>query len=622
MDHRHVRRRDLPYTSRLLRPRLVFALTAVLAPVACGGSGSDQTTPTPQPAQNPCLTASTTEVDAGAAVPPASKPPARPLDSDPRGTIFDVLWDHRSAAARTASSSRLVAPRATMDAGDVAVVQDDADLISPPNTFDLRGDGLRAVPNTAGGFDIVRIDAAFRSELGSRVTLGDDDSVSEDILFGFRFFNRIQTRAFVNSDGNITFGEGDNASTERNVARLVGGAPRVAPFLSDLDPSCGGSVFVRSAADRFTATWCGVRVFDSTQQATLQTSFFPDGSVELKYADTAQFSATEGVVGVSPGHTGVFAPVDLSTATTTGPVSGGAGAVGERFADRITLDLASVAAPFYRTHADAFDQLVIWTDTTLTAGGAFSFEVTVANEIAGNGISPYDASAEFGSAGRLRSVVQMDNIGKFPDDPTQKFLGENNTLSVVGQEVGHRWLAFLQFSDHNRQRSEALLGRDQAHWSFFFNSDASVMEGNRIQDLGGGSFRTVGAVEKYSLLDQYAMGLVRDIDVPPFFYVESPANIQPAATASSAPRVGVTFNGTRRDVLIQDVIEVMGQRVPSADDSPKLLRQAFLFVVSRGRTPAAAAIAKIDRIRRAWESFFTTATEGRARTDTRLLGSS
>src|SRR4029078_12436974 len=133
--------------------------------------------------------------------------------------------------------------------------------------------------------------------------------------------------------------------------------------------------------------------------------------------------------------------------------------------------------------------------------------------------------------------VVMDRLSKFPDDPTQKVLDENSTLSVMGQEVGHRWLAFLKFKDANGASSNALLGRDQAHWSFFFNSDASVMEGNKIDDLGGGSFRTVAAVEKYSLLDQYAMGLVPDLDVPPFFYVESPINVQPAARAESAPRV-------------------------------------------------------------------------------------
>ena len=45
----------------------------------------------------------------------------------------------------------------------------------------------------------------------------------------------------------------------------------------------------------------------------------------------------------------------------------------------------------------------------------------------------------------------------------------------------------------------------------------------------------------YSLLDQYAMGLVRDVDVPPMFYVESPTNVSSSAEADSAPRVGVTF---------------------------------------------------------------------------------
>jgi hypothetical protein len=188
----------------------------------------------------------------------------------------------------------------------------------------------------------------------------------------------------------------------------------------------------------------------------------------------------------------------------------------------------------------------------------------------------------------------------------------------MGQEVGHRWLAYLRFSDHNRQSSAALLGRDEGHWSFFFNSDASVMEGNRIEDLGGGMFRTTAAVERYSLLDQYAMGLVRDTDVAPMFYVENPTNVAGNAQTDSAPRVGVTFSGTRRDVLINDVIDIMGVRQPAMEHSPRVVRQAFLFVVSRGRSAAPADLAKIDRIRRAWETFFTQATSGRGHAETRL----
>ena len=154
----------------------------------------------------------------------------------------------------------------------------------------------------------------------------------------------------------------------------------------------------------------------------------------------------------------------------------------------------------------------------------------------------------------------MDTLGKYPADPQTRFLGENNTVSLLGQESGHRWLAFLKFRDHNGQVSEELLGRDQAHWSFFMDSDASVMEGNDIEDLGGGAFRTAATVQRYSRLDQYAMGYVTESQVPAFFYVEGPSNVVPSREREDAPRTGVTFNGTKRTVLIQDVVAAMGRR--------------------------------------------------------------
>jgi hypothetical protein len=212
----------------------------------------------------------------------------------------------------------------------------------------------------------------------------------------------------------------------------------------------------------------------------------------------------------------------------------------------------------------------------------------------------------------------MDWLGKYPDSPTQKFLGENNTVSVMGQESGHRWLAFLEFRDRTGQRSDQLLGRDLAHWSFFFDSDASVMEGNDIQDLGGGSFKTVAAVQRYSLLDQYAMGLVPDTAVPPFFYVENPTNMSASRKPESAPEVGITFNGTRRDVLIQDVQAIVGVRSPAAADSPRVHRQAFVYLVSGGKTADAGQVAKVDGIRRSWEGFFLQATDGRMQAITTL----
>jgi hypothetical protein len=305
--------------------------------------------------------------------------------------------------------------------------------------------------------------------------------------------------------------------------------------------------------------------------------------------------------------------VDLSAGgSTTSAV-----AVGERFGSQREIDLVAVARRFYQEHPDLYDQLLIWTDTSLTTD-AFAFETTVKNEIRGLGIDVYDNAAAFGSPGRLRSLVMMDALSKYPADPQQTFLGENDTVSLIGQEVGHRWLAFLHFRDASGASSDALLGRDKAHWSFFMDSDASVMEGNDIEDLGGGNFRTRGAVSRYSRLDQYAMGLVGESDVPPFFYVESPVNVQPSRTSTSAPETGVTFSGTRRTVLISDVVAAMGARSPSFRDSARVHRQAFVYVISGGTTLAAADVSKIDGFRRAWEPFFARAVENRMRVETRL----
>jgi hypothetical protein len=599
---------------RALLPAVVAA--SLLAACGGGSNGDGGDEPSPNPGANPCASASLEEgVEAPATVTSeaARQRKRGVLDPNPQWRVFDALWTHRQRIALTGERAAETAGRDAVDIGEIAVVQDEGDLIAPPNTFDLRNTGLRFSRNGSGGYDVRRIDGTFRATLGTRITLTDDDSRQVNVPFSFPMFGRGQTVAFVNSDGNITFEEEDRASTDRNVARLLTGPPRVAPFLADLDPSTGGRVFANAASDQYTVTWCGVRGFDSTQTVTVQATLLPDGTIEMKFSEV---QLQDVIVGISPGRTGDFTPVNLSE---NGPSAGGAAAVGERFADTAQLDTVEVTRKFYRTHPDNYDQLVIWTDAPLV-DDAFAFESTVANEISGIGIGLFDASRDFGSAGRLRSYVVMDDIAQYPDNPLQRVpaIGENSTVSVLGQETGHRWLAFLEFRDHNGNRSSALLGRDEAHWSFFFDSDASVMEGNDIEDLGGGAFQTVAAVERYSLLDQYAMGLVPPTSVPSFFYVENPTNITPNKEPDSAPDIGVRFNGTRRDVLIQDIIAIHGPRNPSSAQSPRVHRQAFLFIVSAGRTASNAQVDKVDRIRRAWETFFLGATEGRMRAQTTL----
>ncbi len=597
--------------ARLQGALLVVGVVTSVVQQVCGSSPPPQLPEQPTQGQNPCPDVTPLNLTAFRSSSRGIDKRRGIIDSDGAWTVLDSLWNHRSATAR--GLLRPLVPRPlTVDVGEIAVLQDEGDLFRAANLYDLRDVSLRFTPNTAGGYDVARTGSAtYRSPLGSQLALADDDSTQLTLPFPFPFYTGTQSEAFVNSDGNITFGEGDNASTARSVSRLLTGPPRVAPFLADLDPSVGGGVYAQADAEAVTVTWCAVPGFGSEATTTVQASLLPSGVVEMTFDGV--ITLANAVVGLSPGRTAMFAAVDL---TENGSLSGGSAAVGERFSEQGELDTVALARKFYQTHSDLYDQLVIWADQRVIFD-AFAVEVTVANDIRGIGQDLYDNSLEYGS-NELSSLVVMDALAKYPDDLSEKILGEFTTLGLLAQEVGHRWLAFMQFSDHNRQTSGALLGRGLGHWSFFFDSDASVMEGNDIEDLGGGSFRTVAAAARFSPLDQYAMGLRHDFDVPSFFYVDQPMNVVPSASTSGPPQVGVTFNGTRREVLIQDIIEVEGPRQPSADESPRVQRQAFIYLVGEGRTADPMEVAKLDRIRVAWETFFSEATEGRMRAETRL----
>jgi hypothetical protein len=62
----------------------------------------------------------------------------------------------------------------------------------------------------------------------------------------------------------------------------------------------------------------------------------------------------------------------------------------------------------------------------------------------------------------------------------------------------------------------------------------------------------------------------------------------------------------------------MGQRQPAAAPSPRVHAQAFIHLVSAGKEAEGANVAKLDRMRREWETFFLKATDGRMRVETRL----
>ena len=88
-----------------------------------------------------------------------------------------------------------------------------------------------------------------------------------------------------------------------------------------------------------------------------------------------------------------------------------AAAVVERFGNTQEIDIVTVAQRFYETHEDAYDYLVIYNNMGIGAGaGALAYEATVRSSATGYGVPPADYGPQYGSAARLRSVMNMGKL--------------------------------------------------------------------------------------------------------------------------------------------------------------------------------------------------------------------
>jgi hypothetical protein len=532
-------------------------------------------------------------VGLGAARPTAAQAPSACGTVD-RGSA-ELLALHAYDQSAAVVSAAAAPDAAGRDVDDVALLEDRGDLVVRRNLFDLDDSSVRLTPNAAGGFDAAPLSLPVEAP-GSPLGLGAGDGKSVDLPFAFPFFGAVYRSVFVNADGSLTFAA-ETAGTP-GLAKFLAGPPRIAPFFADLDPSRGGSVTTQLVADRAVFSWNAVPGGSQINHNTFQATLHPNGAIDLVYGT---METREAVVGVSPGHAPGLTAADL----TAGRPRGSSGALAERFSESEHLDLVSVARRFLAGHADAVEQLVIYTTRPLNPfPGTLAFEINVRNEVRGIGLDLFDDSAEYGSRSVLASLVYMDSVDQYLDV---------DGFEILGHEVAHRWLARLRFRDRDGRPNDALLGRQLVHWSFFMDTDASVMEGNETRDLGGGRFETVDFARGYSALDQYTMGLRLPSEVPPFFYVAGADDFRPnrAYKASSGPEAGVSFTGIRRDVRVEDVVAALGPREPDAAHAPRLLRQAFILVADSNAPATPARLQATARIRERFPAYYRQATDGR-----------
>lgn len=536
----------------------------------------------------------------------------------------ELLLRRRTLRLQKRATLRQVAPvihPVDTDYGDIAVLQDAGDLVLRSKTFNLDQHTItfqpaadfRAYTYTLSGpsFDY---DAAQNGV--PLADPADDGALRFKIPFEFPLFGDFYNEAYADSDGNIQFAYSVSGG-DRSLGQLLGGARRIAPLLTDLDPTAGGSITVFADADHVVISWVNVPEYDEYGLGRLQNfqaRLYADGRIVFAYSGVTLENA---VVGIAFGGGVSGEVVDFLDEPAGGPNR----AIAEVFTDSDRVDMIAVARRFYQSHDDAYDYLMVYNNMGVPALDAIAYALPVRTTGQGYGAEPLDIGSDFSSPARLQAVINFGSLGQYPSDPNAHVRGRGPTkdtpVSIMAHEAGHRFLAYVSVPDAASSGYLPMLGFQRSHWAFTYNSEASLLEGNKIQDNGEGQsprFVTIDNVQVYSPLDQYLMGFRAPADVPPTFVITSPS----IGTGYRSPQAGVTIDGGRRDITVDDVISVAGPRIPGHTVAQRHFRFAIILLTPLALPPSTVDLAKLDGFRQRFEEFYHQASSENAWADTSL----
>src|SRR5258708_33144547 len=154
---------------------------------------------------------------------------------------MEELYLHRQSqrVGRTRPlKPKSVSAAIAQDAGQIAVLDDSGGVVARKNAFNLEGKTVRFLPAQADA-------SSYKSEVnadpydslaassGSLLAdIGDDDSRLVPLPFSFPFFGSKYQNIYVNSDGNLSFDQGDSLSPNRSLARGLRDPPPFPPLFT------------------------------------------------------------------------------------------------------------------------------------------------------------------------------------------------------------------------------------------------------------------------------------------------------------------------------------------------------------------------------------------------------
>lgn len=259
--------------------------------------------------------------------------------------------------------------------------------------------------------------------------------------------------------------------------------------------------------------------------------------------------------------------------------------------------MARICREFYRHYEDSFDIIAIvpnHSGATMSnfGSGTLAVMATVRNAVSGTGLSAYDSGARFGSSARLKGVMQI-----------------NSVFALFGpglHEIMHLWVG---------GETEVIPTAIKGHWGFSsVHGRLGGFDPNLLVSLGddkysAGEFSPQGATEAFSLpysaLELYLAGWLAPDEVSEIQVAEDAlwslgelsekqlkdcrisygplkGKLGPPCAIETDSQGHKVFKASKISTwTIDKIIERLGPREPSYQNSQKAFRMAVIVVVDK-----------------------------------------
>ncbi len=202
---------------------------------------------------------------------------------------------------------------------------------------------------------------------------------------------------------------------------------------------------------------------------------------------------------------------------------------------------------FYTDHPDVFDFLAIYEAYPDKAIG--SRHLTVRTRVAGFGMTPYDTSADWGSAGKLSGVGLVKDVTEMPD--TYEFMDSEMHL-LLHEVFGHQWGVFAERLQKPGFHFD--IGIESPTFTVLYGRpwrkiDETHFTTENVQDPATGAFKVT-----FHPWILYVAGMLQRAEVP-----ETLMDVEPDTPPASRYDL-VTTTGTYENVTLQSVIDQSGDR--------------------------------------------------------------